>query len=110
VQVLAVERLDVEGGVDGFLDPIRGAGDDVAGEGQFVQERGVIGAGGGGLGGGEFCFSAGALVVELGIAGADAGPVGLAATYLELGSGEEDGGGEVGGSVRSVSESGSSSW
>lgn len=31
VLVVAVERADVEGGVDGFLDPVRGGGEDVAG-------------------------------------------------------------------------------
>jgi hypothetical protein len=47
-----VDGLHVEGGQELFGQSGRGIGQDVAQDGQFIQERGVVGGRGGGLEGG----------------------------------------------------------
>ncbi|HLI72287.1 MAG TPA: hypothetical protein VKU86_00310 [Acidimicrobiales bacterium] len=73
--MLAVEALGVQGGQQFLFERVGGLGEDAGQVGQFVQELGVVDDGGV-VEGGELGLGAGALVVEFGVAGADAGPVG----------------------------------
>jgi hypothetical protein len=47
VLVAAVDGFDVEDGQQFFIQPGRGVGEDVAEDGQLVQQRGVVLLGGG---------------------------------------------------------------
>jgi hypothetical protein len=85
VHVAAVEDLDVERGQQGFADAGRGVGEQAGNDGQQVQQRQVVVLGAVGLEGCELGFGAGALVVQLGVAGADPGAVRLGGRVARVG-------------------------
>ena len=60
VEVVVVDGGDAEHVQELFDEPVRGAGENITEEGQFIQQGGVVVLGGGGLQGGEFGFDAGA--------------------------------------------------
>ena len=86
-EVVPVEDADVERGEQGFLDPGRGVGEHGAGDGQRVEQVRLAVVRGGGLERFELGFGAGALVVQLGVAGADSGPVRLRSRVTRIGRG-----------------------
>jgi hypothetical protein len=87
VHVAAVEGLDVERGEQGFLDPGRGGGEHVGSVGQQVQQGGVVVRGRGCFQVRELGFGGGALGVQVGEPGADAGAVGLGGRVSRVGRG-----------------------
>ena len=87
VHVAAVEDLDVERGQQGFADAGRGVGEQPDDDGQQVEQGQVIIGRGSGLEGFELGFGAGALVVQLGVAGADPGAVRLRGRVARVGRG-----------------------
>jgi hypothetical protein len=76
VVVFAVQAFDVERGEELFYEVVGGLVEDAGQVGQFVDQAGVVVLAGGGFGVGELDLGAGALVVELGVAGPDALAVG----------------------------------
>jgi hypothetical protein len=85
VEVVVVDGGDIEGVQELFDEPVRGAGENIAQEWEFVQEGGVVVLGGGGLQGGEFGFEAGPFGEQVGEPGADPLAEGLGGAVAGVG-------------------------